>query len=137
MAMSEHVERSVPAANDNDPLESSELIDRLRSAALGEQKDRKSSRSAQLAFDTSVALETRLRVIAQMTAQESVSSRRRFSLKGAMTWLPISLGILAVMALGAMLTRRLAEKPQPTAPTPHVTPADTLTTSPAKTPTLP
>ncbi len=124
-------------ANDNDPLESSELIDRLRSAALGKQKDQKSSRSAQLAFDTSVALETRLHVIAQMTAQESMTSRRSFSLRGAMTWLPISLGILAVMALGAMLTRRLSEQPQHEASAPDVASPSTLTTSTPRAPTQP
>ena len=131
-------ERSTVAANDNDDddkrrsealrrspaprgsqapcasqstSDSSPLVDTLRSAALGQLHAARQGKSARLAFDTSIALETRLRVIAEISSQETEATRAGLGRKGAMTLLPIAVGILAVMVLGSMLAQKLTSPP--------------------------
>ncbi len=117
------------AENEND----SDLLDRLRSTALGNGRDAKSRRSAQLAFDPEVDLEKRMRHIAGLTDVDSPKPTEKSPKKRALSWLPIPLGILAVMSLGAAMVRNsTSERPTVSAAKRKAAISQTLSTSAAK-----
>lgn len=96
-----------------------ELVDRLRYAAMGKRANQKNLRSAQMVFDSGVDVGKRTRLLAHLAAAQP-PRRSSFTLKGAGSWLPIPMGILAVMALGAALSQKVSRKseaPSPSTPT--------------------
>ena len=110
---------ALEAENDND----TELIDRLRSTALGSSRDAKSRRSAQLAFDPDVDLEKRMRHIAGLTDAEKNGGRGGGRKSSSLGWLPIPLGILAVVSLGAAMSRSGNQNSQKRAESPAAAPS--------------
>lgn len=103
---------ATPSQNATQPANDSgepELVDRLRYAAMGKRMSQKNLRSAQLAFDSAVDVQKRTRILAHLAAEQP-PKRSSFTLKGSGSWLPIPLGILAVMALGAALSQKVSKK---------------------------
>ncbi len=105
-------QQSAPATSqrvENDNDDETELIDRLRSTALGGTLDEKSRRSAQLAFDPEVDLEKRMRHIAGLTDTERPRPSSKKEGRRGLGWLPIPLGVLAVITLGAAIARNTTD----------------------------
>jgi|GEM_PF-3128023 len=92
-------------ANDTDD---SELVDRLRVAVIGKRSTR-NMEHARIAFDTNVDFARRARLLATM-AGEQPQQKSKTNWRKSMGWLPIPMGILAVMVLGSMLASRTAAK---------------------------